>query len=87
MTARTNDPARLIARALAAQPAGRQLDLQVMVVPAIRSLPEPDPFVILVGGPGQAATVDALAVWNAVAAQPMPKPKAAAPAIRWPDED
>ncbi len=34
-----------------------------------------------------AATVDALAVWNAVATQPMPKPKAAAPAIRWPDED
>jgi dihydropteroate synthase len=34
-----------------------------------------------------AATVDALAVWNAVAAQPMPKPAAAAPAIRWPDDD
>jgi dihydropteroate synthase len=34
-----------------------------------------------------AATVDALAVWTAVAAQPMPKPKAAAPAIRWPDDD
>ena len=33
-----------------------------------------------------AATVDALKVWNAVAAVPMPKPKAAAPAIRWPDE-
>lgn len=35
-----------------------------------------------------AATVDALKVWNAVAAvpMPMPKPKAAAPAIRWPDE-
>jgi pimeloyl-ACP methyl ester carboxylesterase len=31
-------------------------------VPAIRPLPEPDPFVILVGGPGQAATVDALQV-------------------------
>lgn len=41
-------------------PDGRQLDLQVMVVPAVRPLPEPDPFVILVGGPGQAATVDAL---------------------------
>lgn len=40
---------------------GRQLDLRVMIVPAIRALPEPDPFVILVGGPGQAATVDALA--------------------------
>ena len=34
-----------------------------------------------------AATVDALKVWNAVAAQPMPKAKSAAPAIRWPDED
>ena len=43
-------------------PDGRQLELQVMVVPAIRPLPEPDPFVILVGGPGQAATVDALQV-------------------------
>ena len=32
-----------------------------------------------------AATIDALAVWNAVAAQPMPK--SAAPAIRWPDDD
>jgi pimeloyl-ACP methyl ester carboxylesterase len=43
-------------------PDGRQLDLQVMIIPAIRPLPEPDPFVILVGGPGQAATVDALQV-------------------------
>jgi dihydropteroate synthase len=34
-----------------------------------------------------AATVDALKVWNAVAAQPMPKAKSAASAIRWPDED
>jgi dihydropteroate synthase len=34
-----------------------------------------------------AATVDALAVWNAVAAQPVPRPKPAAPAIRWPDDD
>ena len=34
-----------------------------------------------------AATVDALKVWNAVAAQPMPKAKDAAPAIRWPDDD
>jgi pimeloyl-ACP methyl ester carboxylesterase len=45
-----------------AAPEGRQISLQVMVVPAIRPLPEPDPFVILVGGPGQAATVDALQV-------------------------
>ena len=33
-----------------------------------------------------AATVDALAVWNAVAAQPMPR-KSSTPAIRWPDDD
>lgn len=34
-----------------------------------------------------AATVDALKVWHAVAAVPQPRAKAAAPAIRWPDED
>lgn len=34
-----------------------------------------------------AATVDALKVWNAVAAQPMPKAKIAGSAIRWPDDD
>ena len=34
-----------------------------------------------------AATVDALKVWNAVVAQPMPRAAAAAPAIRWRDED
>ena len=34
-----------------------------------------------------AATVDALKVWNAVAAQPMPKAKATTPSIRWPDDD
>jgi len=34
-----------------------------------------------------AATVDALKVWNAVAAQPMPRPKATAPSMRWPDDD
>lgn len=35
-----------------------------------------------------AATVDALGVWEAVAAQPRPKTAApAAPAIRWPDEE
>jgi dihydropteroate synthase len=34
-----------------------------------------------------AATVDALKVWNAVAGQPMPKPKPASPALRWPDEE
>ncbi|TXI49570.1 MAG: dihydropteroate synthase [Lysobacter sp.] len=34
-----------------------------------------------------AATVDALKVWNAVAAVPMSKAKPTAPAIRWPDDD
>jgi dihydropteroate synthase len=34
-----------------------------------------------------AATVDALKVWNAVAAQPVPKAKSSAPTIRWPDDD
>ena len=34
-----------------------------------------------------AAMVDALKVWNAVAAQPLPKANASAPTIRWPDED
>lgn len=35
-----------------------------------------------------AATVDALKVWEAVAAQPQPTPRtSAAPAIRWPDDD
>ncbi|MFC5570640.1 dihydropteroate synthase [Lysobacter yangpyeongensis] len=34
-----------------------------------------------------AATVDALKVWSAVAAQPSPRAKPAAPAIRWPDDD
>ena len=34
-----------------------------------------------------AATVDALKVWNAVASQPMPRPKAATPSIRWPDDE
>ncbi len=34
-----------------------------------------------------AATVDALAVWHAVAAQSIPRTKAAATTMRWPDED
>ena len=34
-----------------------------------------------------AATVDALKMWNAVAAVPTPRPKSAAPTIRWPDDD
>ncbi|MEO6519847.1 MAG: dihydropteroate synthase, partial [Pseudoxanthomonas sp.] len=34
-----------------------------------------------------AATVDALRVWNAVAAVPTPRAKTAAPTIRWPDDE
>ena len=34
-----------------------------------------------------AATVDALKVWNAVAAVPLPRAKPATPTIRWPDDD
>lgn len=34
-----------------------------------------------------AATVDALKVWGAVAAVPLPRQAAAAPTIRWPDDD
>ncbi|WP_454831711.1 dihydropteroate synthase [Pseudoxanthomonas wuyuanensis] len=34
-----------------------------------------------------AATADALKIWNAVAAVPLPRGKPAAPSIRWPDED
>lgn len=34
-----------------------------------------------------AATVDALKVWNAVAAVPTPRTVSATPAIRWPDDD
>ena len=34
-----------------------------------------------------AATVDALKVWNAVAAIPSPRKAAASPSIRWPDDD
>lgn len=34
-----------------------------------------------------AATVDAMRVWNAVAAVPVPKSRPAAPGLRWPDDD
>ncbi|TZF91326.1 dihydropteroate synthase [Cognatilysobacter lacus] len=34
-----------------------------------------------------AATVDAIKVWNAVVAQPVPRVAEAKPTIRWPDED
>ena len=36
-------------------PQGRQIDINIAVVPAIKRSPEPDPLVVLVGGPGQAA--------------------------------
>jgi pimeloyl-ACP methyl ester carboxylesterase len=39
-----------------AQPEGRQVDLRLAVVPARNQGPEPDPLVLLAGGPGQAAT-------------------------------
>lgn len=38
-------------------PNGRSVPLRVAVLPALTPSPEPDPLVILVGGPGQAATV------------------------------
>jgi pimeloyl-ACP methyl ester carboxylesterase len=38
-----------------AQPAGRRITLQLALVPARSSRPEPDPVVLLAGGPGQAA--------------------------------
>jgi len=34
-----------------------------------------------------AATVDALKVWDAVATQPMPRPRTTTPSVRWPDDD
>ena len=34
----------------------RSLELRVVVVPAVRPVPDPDPLVLLAGGPGQAAT-------------------------------
>lgn len=37
-------------------PDGPRIDLRVVVVPAIRAVPEPDPLIMLAGGPGQAAT-------------------------------
>jgi pimeloyl-ACP methyl ester carboxylesterase len=35
---------------------GRQIDLHIVVIPAISRSPEPDPLFILAGGPGEAAT-------------------------------
>jgi len=36
--------------------AGRRIPLRVVVVPALAAQPQPDPLVLLAGGPGQAAT-------------------------------
>ena len=38
------------------QPQARQIDLKVMLVPALSDFPESDPLVLFAGGPGQAAT-------------------------------
>jgi hypothetical protein len=37
-------------------PAGRQLSLRVVVAASVRPAPQPDPIVVLAGGPGQDAT-------------------------------
>jgi pimeloyl-ACP methyl ester carboxylesterase len=39
-----------------ARQAGRKIPLNIIVVPALDPAPAPDPLVVLVGGPGQAAT-------------------------------
>ncbi len=39
-----------------AEPAGRRIALRIAVLPAIRRDSQPDPLVLLAGGPGQAAT-------------------------------
>ncbi|NUM46732.1 MAG: alpha/beta fold hydrolase [Anaerolineales bacterium] len=44
---------------------GRQIDLNIAVIPAVSRNPAPDPVFFLAGGPGQAATESFLAVQNA----------------------
>ncbi len=39
-----------------AHPHGRTIDLAIAVVPAVRTVPRPDPLFVLAGGPGEAAT-------------------------------
>lgn len=46
---------------------GRKLSLRVMVVPAVRPVPEPDPLFFLAGGPGQSAVGVAAAMYPAFA--------------------
>lgn len=38
-----------------ANPGGRQIDLNIAVIPAIKRNPDPDPLFLLAGGPGQSA--------------------------------
>src|SRR5688572_5729303 len=45
---------------------GRSIDLRIAVVPALAASPRPDPLVVLVGGPGQAATVAGAAIAEAL---------------------
>src|SRR5690606_11455303 len=45
-----------------ARPDGRQVRLRVMRLPSFLAVPAPDPLVILVGGPGQAATEAGLGI-------------------------
>lgn len=47
-------------------PEGRKITLSVAVVPAISRSPEPDPLVILVGGPGQSAIETFPAIYSTV---------------------
>ncbi len=49
-----------------ADPAGRKIDLNVAVIPAESSNPEPDPLFMLAGGPGQAATQAYLPILPAI---------------------
>ncbi|MBN1210392.1 MAG: alpha/beta fold hydrolase [Myxococcaceae bacterium] len=42
---------------------GRRISLRVVVVPALAASPEPDPLVLLAGGPGQAATETPILKW------------------------
>lgn len=44
---------------------GRQIDLNVAVVKAVRGKPEPDPLFFLTGGPGQAATESYTSLFSA----------------------
>lgn len=37
------------------EPSGRQIELNIAVIPAIRREPEPDPLFLLAGGPGQSS--------------------------------